>query len=60
MPLYEFYCSTCQKKIEELCSSGVECISCPSCGKNAGRVMSTFRTGKRASGGEAASSGCGG
>jgi putative FmdB family regulatory protein len=44
MPLYEFYCSRCDKKFEELCSSSVKKVCCPDCGKESARVFSTFRT----------------
>jgi putative FmdB family regulatory protein len=60
LPLYEFYCSDCHKKIEELCNSDVESVKCPVCGKDAGKVLSTFRTGKSSAGGVSASSSCGG
>ncbi|MDW7730002.1 MAG: zinc ribbon domain-containing protein [Bacillota bacterium] len=60
LPLYEFYCSDCGKKTEELCSSTVNKIKCPTCGREAGRVMSAFRTGKSSTGGGTASSNCGG
>ncbi|HED23687.1 MAG TPA: zinc ribbon domain-containing protein [Firmicutes bacterium] len=59
MPLYEFYCSECGKKFEELCSSSVKKVRCPSCGKESARVFSTFRTSGTSGGGcsSAASSG---
>lgn len=60
MPLYEFYCSECDKKVEELCSSSLKSLPCPSCGKNAVKVLSLFRAGRSSSGGGAASSNCGG
>jgi len=60
LPLYEFYCSDCREKKEELCSSTVKSIFCPSCGKEAGKVFSAFRTGKSSAGGGTDSSGCGG
>lgn len=61
MPLYEFVCSGCKKKTEELCSGPVESIGCPRCGAEAKKIFSTFRTGKNSSGGSvAASGGCGG
>ena len=61
MPLYEFYCSECQKKFEELCGSEIKSAACPECKKEAGKILSLFRTGKSSSGsGAAASSGCGG
>jgi putative FmdB family regulatory protein len=60
MPLYEFYCEKCGKKFEELCRSGVTTIQCGSCGSEAKKVISAFRQGRGASGGGAASGGCGG
>ncbi len=60
MPLYEFYCSDCLKRVEELCSSDIVSIKCPACGKDAGRVISNFRTGRSSTGGGTASSSCGG
>ncbi|MDY6827671.1 MAG: zinc ribbon domain-containing protein [Bacillota bacterium] len=44
MPLYEFYCSQCNKKFEELCNSSVKNTRCPDCGKESARVFSTFRS----------------
>lgn len=61
MPLYEFICSGCQRKIEELLSSPVETIACPRCGGEAKKILSRFRSSKSSSGGDgAASGGCGG
>ncbi|MGM0689424.1 MAG: FmdB family zinc ribbon protein [Bacillota bacterium] len=60
MPLYEFYCSECEKKHEELCSSTINSVQCPSCGKDAKKVLSLFRTGRSSSGGGTTSSSCGG
>lgn len=61
VPLYEFYCSKCEKKFEELCGSDTRTAPCPQCMKEAGKVLSLFRAGKSSSGsGAAASSGCGG
>ncbi len=60
MPLYEFYCPKCDRKFEELCSSMHNNMPCPSCGKDAKKVISLFRTGGSSSGGGTASSSCGG
>lgn len=63
MPLYEFFCEKCRIKTEDLCSSSVESTPCRECGGKAKKVLSTFRTGKSASGGFTGSSGsssCGG
>lgn len=60
MPLYEFFCAHCRKKSEELCGGTVKSISCPSCGRDAGKVFSTFSTAGGSSGGGTASSSCGG
>jgi len=60
LPLYEFYCPVCQKKHEELCSSTVSSMNCPSCGGKADKVISAFRTGPSSKGGGTASSACGG
>ncbi len=32
MPLYEFECSRCLARFEELVASGTERVSCPQCG----------------------------
>ncbi len=61
MPLYEFVCTNCREKFENLCRSEVDSLSCPSCGAKAKRVFSTFRSTRSSSGGSPASSGsCGG
>ncbi len=60
MPLYEFFCSECNKKHEELCSSATAYMKCPVCGNEAKKVMSLFRTGGSSSGSGTASSNCGG
>jgi len=60
MPLYEFYCDRCGKKIEELCRSGVTAIQCVSCGGEARKLISAFRKGRGSSGGGASSGGCSG
>ncbi len=60
MPLYEFYCSQCQKKYEELCSSLVEQIDCPECSNKANKVFSAFQMGRSSTGSGTAPSSCGG
>jgi len=59
MPLYEFNCTICCRKFEELCGSAVKNMKCPSCGSEAQRVLSAFRTG-RSSSSSSSSGGCGG
>ncbi|MFY9114170.1 MAG: zinc ribbon domain-containing protein [Dethiobacteria bacterium] len=57
MPLYEFFCSKCNRRFEQLCSSGhKEGIECPQCGSEAKRVFSTFCC-KSGSGGSGPSGG---
>lgn len=60
MPIYEFFCSDCNKKFEELCSSVASERKCPSCGKDAAKVLSLFRTARSTTGGGTTSSSCGG
>ncbi len=60
LPLYEFYCSQCEKKHEELCSSMLDSVQCSTCGNEAKRVFSLFQTGSGSSDGGTASSSCGG
>lgn len=45
MPIYEFRCGNCGKRIEKLCSVGEsgQNLQCPHCGKpGLDRVMSSF------------------
>lgn len=58
MPLYEFKCPGCREKFEQLCQSGSDSFTCPTCGEEAKRVYSTFCSSHRGTGGGAA--GCGG
>ncbi len=47
MPLFEYYCSTCRTRFEELVRVGAqsERATCPECGRqNVPRVLSTFAT----------------
>ena len=60
MPIYEFFCTDCNEKYEELCSSLQNSLPCPSCGKEAKKVVSLFRAGSGSSGGGTTSSSCGG
>ncbi|HLI28652.1 MAG TPA: zinc ribbon domain-containing protein [Chloroflexota bacterium] len=50
MPLYEYYCSTCRTRFEQLVRApdeGAE-ATCPSCGRrNVPRVLSTFAAVRR-------------
>jgi putative FmdB family regulatory protein len=43
MPLYEYYCDTCDKVFEALrpVSASTEPAKCPGCGAGAGRIMPT-------------------
>lgn len=51
MPLYEFLC-TCGNRFEKLCKINDKPLSvCPVCGKDARRVVSTFRQGRSSSSG---------
>ncbi|MBM4433133.1 MAG: zinc ribbon domain-containing protein [Chloroflexi bacterium] len=46
MPIYEYVCTKCNLKFEELrplCASA-DGASCPQCHNNAKRVLSTFRS----------------
>lgn len=40
MPMYEFVCSKCGKKFDDLVPLGTEEILCPKCGGVANKVMS--------------------
>ena len=47
MPLFEYYCSTCRTRFEELVRVGApsERAACPQCGRpDVPRVLSTFAT----------------
>jgi putative FmdB family regulatory protein len=47
MPLFEYYCSTCRTRFEELVRvpANGEHATCPECGRqNVPRVLSTFAT----------------
>lgn len=60
MPIYEFRCGGCGKRIEKLCPVGENGVNlkCPQCGKQGPtRVMSNFKAG--IGGGRGASSSCG-
>ncbi len=65
MPIYEFKCPGCGKRLEMLSSMGEKGngLVCPACG-HAGlaRVFSTFATGGRSEGGKSSGgcAGCGG
>jgi len=60
MPIYEYFCTNCQKKYEILIFSREEKVSCPICGKtNLTRLFSrfAFSFGSKSSGEESFSSG---
>ena len=40
MPVYEFECS-CGEILEELTKMGTESVTCPKCGNNAKKIIST-------------------
>jgi len=42
MPIYEFECSDCEERFEELSGVGTERASCPICGAEADRRLSIF------------------
>jgi putative FmdB family regulatory protein len=66
MPLYEFRCSACGEKFEEIVSSSLsQDVVCPECGEGKPeRLMSTFATvggdGASSFSSSASSGGCGG
>ena len=62
MPIYEYYCPTCHGKFELLrpLSRASEPVSCPHCHNGAQRVISTFASFSKGSGGETRSVGGGG
>jgi putative FmdB family regulatory protein len=41
MPIFEFHCQSCDKTFEKLLKSAVKQAPCPSCGRQAQRVVST-------------------
>ena len=64
MPLYEYFCSTCRAKFEQLrpMSNGGEPATCPRGHGGAQRVLSAFASVVKGSGGDvdpAPSAGCG-
>lgn len=42
MPIYEFACSACGHRFDELCSGPVEEKECPRCGARAKRRLAAF------------------
>ncbi|MBU0983050.1 MAG: zinc ribbon domain-containing protein [candidate division Zixibacteria bacterium] len=63
MPLFEYRCTECDTKYEELSSSSDSSVACPNCGSdNTTRLLSTFAasTGSSSSGPSCGSSGGGG
>jgi putative FmdB family regulatory protein len=46
MPIYEYYCPTCEKKFEELVfETKAKIVHCPKCGTNeVNRLISLFAT----------------
>ncbi len=43
MPMYDFYCSRCEQKFEELVSRDQQDVPCPKChGTDTRRLMSRF------------------
>ncbi|HBL37374.1 MAG TPA: hypothetical protein DDZ55_11260 [Firmicutes bacterium] len=61
MPIYEFSCSECKHKFEELCKCNTDSLPCPKCGgKNTNRLVSSFAvTGDSRTKGSGSSCGCG-
>jgi putative FmdB family regulatory protein len=67
MPIYEYYCQSCEKRFEELVfETKPAVIHCPECGtKEVNRLISLFATASNAinpapmSGATSASGGCG-
>ncbi|MBI4300805.1 MAG: zinc ribbon domain-containing protein [Chloroflexi bacterium] len=53
MPLYEYYCSTCESKFERLrsMSQADEKAACPTCSTPSGRVISLFASFSKSSDG---------
>ncbi len=46
MPIYEFKCVSCDKKIEQFCKMGEDGSSfkCPECGAGVKKILSAFRS----------------
>lgn len=42
MPIFEYLCEGCGLKAEKIMKTSVESIPCPSCGKDASKVISDF------------------
>lgn len=58
MPLYEYKCSDCDHKFEELVKSGEQKIICPNCrSEKVQKAFSTFAA--SVSGGTSSGGGCG-
>ena len=59
MPIYEFECRNCHKRIEVLVKPGEQDISCPLCGKkDLTRLLSAFSAPDGGGGHQHASGGC--
>ena len=60
MPIYEYYCNSCQKRFDKMrpMSKADELCACPQCGLLAGRKASTFAA--RGDGGHSLAGGGGG
>jgi len=57
MPIFEFKCSDCDYKFEELVPNSETKLKCPKCGsENTGKLMSTFAA--SVTGGSSASPSC--
>ena len=59
MPIFEFYCQDCDKTFEKLLKAPAKQASCPSCGRQAQRVVSTPFVGSHQDKGSAAPAGSG-
>ncbi len=51
MPIFEYLCDDCGEKCEKIQSQPLEQITCPSCGKKAGRIVSVFSAAEPGTGG---------
>ncbi|MGE5599671.1 MAG: FmdB family zinc ribbon protein [Bacteroidota bacterium] len=61
VPIYEFFCASCQRRFEELCPMGTDCQRpCPSCGKPGRKMVSAFAFRSGGEGGSGGASGCSG